>query len=994
MGTAPAMQCPKCGHSNPTGTLRCPACEALTAFDANATATGIGFTEGFSRAVPLNSEATQSPVAPGTLIAGRYEILQMLGQGGMGAVYKARDTELDRLVALKVIRPELAGDPKTLQRFKQELILSRQITDRNVVRIFDLGTHDNIKFITMEFVEGRDLSSMLDAGHKFPATEAARIIRQVSRALEAAHAENVIHRDLKPQNVMIDSAGKVLVMDFGLARSVELSGLTQTGAVLGTPAYMSPEQAKGMPLDHRSDLFSLGVMFYELLTGEQPYKADTVWGMLIKRVQEPAPSVSSVAPDVPEALSQIVAKCLAIDPAQRYQSAVEVSFQLDLWLDDSPLSKHLSQQRMLTGQTAAVPPIEPTAPAPKTSNRKWIVAGACAAVLLLLAGVFGWRAYRPNTPTPTKTETVVVADIINGTGDTIFDGTLEPVLRLALEGAGFISAYNRTNLPARLESPAAKFDEPAALRMAVSQGLGVVISGSLERSGSGYKVSARVVRPVTGAILTNASATAKDKTEVLAAVGKLAGDIRKALGDDSSESARRFATDTLTATSLEAVHEYASAMEFLSSGRFDEARLHFTKATDLDPKFGLAWAGMASASRSLGEDQQAEKYIKAAYANIDSMTERERYRTRALYFVLTGDQQKCVEEYSSLIARYASDVGAHNNLGICYTLLRNIPKATQEMQKAVEILPKRAVYRFNLALYRAYAGEFKEAENEVRNAQELNPKYEKGYLTQAYAQLGLGRVADAAKSYQNLGTLSPRASSLAATALGDLAIYEGRFREAIDILQAGAREDLAAKRPDAAADKFLALGYAQLAADHKTAAIAALNEALAGSTTVKTRFVAGRLLAEAGDIAKTRALAAGLASESKPEPQSYAKLLEAAALRSENPAQAVSLATQAVGTFDTWIARYELGRAFLAAGEFPQADSEFDRCIKRRGEAMELFMDDAATYGYFPSVYYQLGRVREGMKGSGQESYGKYLEIRGKAGEDPLLPEVRRKLGK
>ena len=900
----------------------------------------------------------------------------------MGIVFKARDTELDRIVALKVIRSEFASDPKTLQRFKQELILARQITHRNVVRIFDLGTHADTKFITMEFVEGRDLSAVLEEGRLAPA-EAARLIRQVCHALEAAHAENVIHRDLKPQNIMSDSAGKVLVMDFGLARSVELSGLTRTGAILGTPAYMSPEQAKGMPLDARSDLFSLGVIFYELLTGKQPYEADTVWGLLVKRTQEAAPPVTKLAPDVPAALSDIVAKCLAIDPSQRFQDATELALQLDLWLEDTPLSKLLAQQGSIASQSAAaLPPTE--TPATKSSRRTWLVAGI-AAVVLLASSIFAWRSLRTTSPVVPKTETVVVADISNQTGDSIFDGALEQVMRLALEGAGFISAYSRSNLPARLESPTAKFDEPAAMRLAVSQGLGVVVVGSLERRGSSYVMSARVVRAVTGATIASLNATAAGKGDVLSAVGQLASGIRNALGDDTSEATQRFAMDTLTATSLEAVHEYASAMNALSSGRFDEARQYFTKATDLDPKFGLAWAGMASTSRSLGDDQSAEKYIQLAFKNIDSMTERERYRTRGLFFVLTGDQQKCVEEYGSLIARYASDVAAHNNLGVCYSHVRNIPMAIQEMQKAVEILPKRAIYRFNLALYRAYAGDFAEAEKEVLAAQELNPKYEKGYLTLAYARLGLGRLQDATKSYKALATLSPRGASLADLGLADLAIYEGRYREAIDILQAGKRD----------ADKLTAVGYAHLSANNKQAAVAAVREALAMSKSVKTQFLAGRVLAAAGELAQTRALAANLASALKPEPQSYAKLLEAAvALQEGNANQSVALASQAAGLFDTWIAHFDLGRAFLEAGAFPQADSEFDRCIRRSGEAMELFMDDVATYGYFPPVYYYLGRMREGMKSSGRETHMKYFEIRGKAGEDPLLGEVRRKVGK
>ena len=228
MASSPTIQCPKCGHSNSQGRLRCAICDSAISVE-NATLTSLGQTVDWTRGVS-HGEPAKLNVLPGTLLAGRYEILETLGQGGMGAVFKARDIELDRLLAVKVIRPELAGDPKTLKRFKQELILARQITHKNVIRIFDLGTHEGVKFITMEFVEGRDLSSMIEE-RRFPAQEAAQIIRQVCRALEAAHAENVIHRDLKPQNVMIDSAGRVLVMDFGLARSVEMSGLTQTGAV-------------------------------------------------------------------------------------------------------------------------------------------------------------------------------------------------------------------------------------------------------------------------------------------------------------------------------------------------------------------------------------------------------------------------------------------------------------------------------------------------------------------------------------------------------------------------------------------------------------------------------------------------------------------------------------------------------------------------------------------------------------------------------------------
>jgi len=221
------------------------------------------------------AEQSQEALEIGTVLANRYKIVRRIGEGGMGAVYQARDLELNRVVALKVIRPSLAKNPEILSRFKQELILARQVTHKNVIRIYDLADFDGVKFITMDFIDGRDLKSVLRENGKFAPRQAAEIIEQVCRGLEAAHSEAVIHRDLKPQNIMMDRSGKITVMDFGIARSTAPGGMTHTGALIGTPEYMSPEQAKGEKLDARSDIFSVGIIFYELLTGNTPYKADT-----------------------------------------------------------------------------------------------------------------------------------------------------------------------------------------------------------------------------------------------------------------------------------------------------------------------------------------------------------------------------------------------------------------------------------------------------------------------------------------------------------------------------------------------------------------------------------------------------------------------------------------------------------------------------------------------------------------------------------------------
>src|SRR5260370_26529507 len=247
---------------------------------------------------------------PGDVLGSRYEIWSVLGEGGMGTVYKALDREVDHLVALKLIRTEMANNSVILTRFKQELLTARQVTHRNAIRIYDLSEVDGVKFITMEFVEGCDLRKLLLDNGKLPPEQAVEIIRQVCLALEAAHGAGVIHRDLKPQNIMQEKSGRILVMDFGLARSLESDGMTQTGALLGTIEDMSPEQAMGKHLDARSDLFTVGLIFYELLTGKIPYKADTAIASLLKRNQERALPAAEIDASAPKRFRDIVPKWL------------------------------------------------------------------------------------------------------------------------------------------------------------------------------------------------------------------------------------------------------------------------------------------------------------------------------------------------------------------------------------------------------------------------------------------------------------------------------------------------------------------------------------------------------------------------------------------------------------------------------------------------------------------------------------------------------------
>ena len=379
--------------------------------------------------------------------------------------------------------------------------------------------------------------------------------------------------------------------------------------------------------------------------------------------------------------------------------------------------------------------------------------------------------------------------------------------------------------------------------------------------------------------------------------------------------------------------------------------------------------------------------------HLDRMTERERYHTRGFYYLVAGNYPKCVEEYSTLVAQYPADMVGQSDLSWCYAYLRNFPKAVEAARKAEEISPKGAVGHFNLAFFSSLAGDFQTGEREARTALEISPS-ETAQLNLGEAQLGQGKLQELRnlswlREIRFQGRISGRVGSGRSGAVPRPFLGGGR------LLQQGANADLQAKTPENAANKFAALAHAELLRGQSGAAVASAEKALANGQALQVRFLAGRVFAEAGETAQAKKMADSLAKETQAEPQAYGKIIEGKlALKQGDSRLAIKDITDANKLLDTWIGRFELGRAYLEAGQFAEADSEFDRCLKRRGEALELLMDNVVTYGYFPYVYYYQGRVRQGLKTPAfAESYRTLLSIRGQSTEDPLVPEIRRRLG-
>src|SRR5688572_22768726 len=420
---------------------------------------GTGSTAG-TRARRAYGEAAADLV--GQPLGNRYQIIRMLGAGGMGAVYQAWDQDLSVVVALKTVRPEVAADPEAARmlerRFKQELLLARKVTHKHIVRVHDMGEVDGIKHITMPYLEGDDLSKILKREGKLPVERVMPIARQVASGLAAAHAAGVVHRDLKPANIMIQDHGEALIMDFGVARSTagpaaasgdgpaggisaQAHGHTMVGSVVGTVEYMAPEQARAQPVDQRSDIYAFGLILYDLLLGRSRGKgsAEGVMGELQERMKEAPPSPKTKDPSIPAGLDAIITRCIQPDAAARFQTTADLVHAIDR-LDDHGVPK------------------------PVVRRLTWKIGAAAVVVLATLVGFTWWAAKGPPVEVAREPVSVLIADFQNGTGDATFERTLEPVMQIALEDAAFISAFDRAGIWRTMGvRPPEKLDEQTAL---------------------------------------------------------------------------------------------------------------------------------------------------------------------------------------------------------------------------------------------------------------------------------------------------------------------------------------------------------------------------------------------------------------------------------------------------------------------------------------------------------------------------------------------------
>jgi serine/threonine protein kinase/Flp pilus assembly protein TadD len=932
------------------------------------------------------------PLSPGQSFGTRYHIIKLIGLGGMGAVYQAWDAELGVVVALKVIRPEVAADPEAARelerRFKRELLLARQVTHTNVVRIHDLGELNGVKYITMPFLEGADLATVLQRDTRLPVDRVLRIARTALSGLTAAHKAGVVHRDLKPANLMITAGDDALIMDFGIARSAgdvpaggdpasgaaaalhaAHAGHTTAGQIVGTIEYMAPEQARGETADQRSDVYAFGLILYDMLLGRRRHThATTAIDELRQRMAGPPPRPRSIDPTVPEALEKIVMKCLAADPNARYRSSEELA-EAFAALDE--------QGR------------------PRPADRRLVHLIAAVSLLVVVAMfAINWWLFRPGAKVaPHDPVPVLIADFENKANETVFEGSLEHALGVAVEESSFITSYSRQDagrLAQRIQ-PGAKLGSQVARLVAIREGVKYVLEGAIAAEGGGYTLTMRAVNAADGKAIWAAQTKASDRNRVLPAVRSLAVDLRKTLGD----TPRVFGTESVTASSLEAVREYTIAQDLASAGRHADAIAHYQAAVARDPAFGRAYSGWATAAFYLGRKEEAEAQWKKALALTDGMTEREKYRTRGTYYLgIARNYDQAIENYSALIRLYPTDIAGHNNLAFAYFSTLNFAKAREEGDRARQLYPRNVLIGNNAALYAMYAGDFNASAEQAKGLAAQEPGFYKNYLPMAIAALAAGQFDAAAAAYAKMAAAGEVGASMASTGSSDALIYQGRAAAAVAVLRQGIAADEKAGNRDLAAVKWVALAEALDLAGRNQEAVAAARKGLAASKEMSVLVPAGRLLARLGASADAREAARQLSASLEPQTRAYGKIVEAnIAAQAGQWADAVDALRAAIRLADVWLARFDLGVTYVRAGHEAEALAELDACAKRRGEASALFLDDSPTVRSLATLPYWLGRAQEGMgqEAAAQRSYAAFLALRPEPSTDPLAADARRR---
>jgi serine/threonine protein kinase len=696
-------------------------------------------------------ETAADELTRGTLFASRYEVIEELGQGGMGRVYRVHDTKLNEEVALKLIRPEFGADKRTVERFHNEIKLARKIRHKNVCGTHDLHEEGRTLYLTMEYVRGEDLKSLIKRTKTLAVGTSVSIAHQVAEGLAEAHKLGIVHRDLKPGNIMIDKDGNARIMDFGIARLAGAKGITGGNVMIGTPGYMSPEQVEGKEADRGSDLYSLGVVIFEMLTGRLPFEGETPLSIAVKQRSEAPPDPRTLNPQIPEDLDRIILKCLEKPREKRYRSAEELLADLARVEQSLPTTPHTHPAR----KPATSKEITVRLP----SKKIWIPG---AAVLLVLVGLIVWQMI------PEKEgagRSIAFIGFKNQTGDAELDYLREAIPHLlitSLEQSNRLRVTSWERMKDLLRNSgrdaAAIFDEEAGFEVCRKEGIEAVVLGSFVKAGETFATDVQVLDASNKHILKSASARGEGVASILKSqIDEISRTIRRgsALSALKIEAPGRKIID-LTTNSMAAYDFYLKARQAHENFFYADAREYAEKAVALDPTFALAYYVLARAAGGLLDDPAANNALEKAKVYSTRATERERLFIEAKYAgSIERDPAKEIRLLKELTVKYAEDKEAHCELGLSFFSSDRNSEAIGELEKAIAIDPRYGFAVNQLGYAYARAGDFAKAAQSFERYAELNPGLPNPVDSIAEMNLFMGKLDEAAAKYREVLAIKP-----------------------------------------------------------------------------------------------------------------------------------------------------------------------------------------------------------------------------------------------
>jgi serine/threonine protein kinase/tetratricopeptide (TPR) repeat protein len=654
----------------------------------------------------------------GTTFAGRYQVIEELGKGGMGRVYKVFDTDIKEKVALKLLKPEVAADGETVERFSNELKLARKIRHKNVCGMFDLGRAEGTLYLTMEFVPGEDLKRLIRRMGQFPAAKAVSVAKQISEGLEEAHRLGIVHRDLKPSNIMVDEDGNARIMDFGIARSLQAEGITGAGVMIGTPEYMSPEQVEGKEVDERSDIYSLGIILYEMVTGRTPFEGETPLSVAHKHKYEPPADPRKLNPQVPEDLSLLILRCLEKDRAKRWQTAGELRAGLQKVVQVLPTTERLAaEKKPLTSREIMV-----------KFNLKKLAVPVFAVVALAVAAVLLWK-FLPHKQAPLAApkieNSIAVISFKNQTGDPAYDHLQEAIPNLLitnLENTGlfYVATWERMQdiLKQMGVKPARMIDSDLGFELCRREGIKAIAIGSFTKAGDVFRTDVKVLDVETKGLLKSANIKGTDVDSILdSQIDALSREISLGLGIEKAKiETAPLSVKDITTTSLQAYDYFLKGKQAYHLVYFEDAKKNLRMALEIDPTFAMAYVYLAWASHNTGDDKARNETIEKAMAFSNKTSHKDRLYLEAGHALfIEQNPDKHYALLKELVQKYPGEKWAFHYLGDFLMLFReDFPGAASQFEKWLALDPQNADAMSHLIGVSYLMGDFKKAAEYIK----------------------------------------------------------------------------------------------------------------------------------------------------------------------------------------------------------------------------------------------------------------------------------------